>query len=92
MAGVGIATVNYAFSKYIIKKYPDKYAGAQVVRSIIQIGFLFLIYVLGGHLPWDRIYLLIGGCFGITLPMIFFTAKLVKYNDSLNGKGGSAGG
>lgn len=91
-AGVVIATVNYAFSKYVIKNYPDKYAGAQAVRSILHIGFLFAIFVFGKHLPWSVTYLLIGGCLGVTLPMVFFTAKLVKYNDSLNGKGGSADG
>lgn len=92
VSGTVIATANYIFSKFVIKNHPDKYATAQVVRSIVQIVFLFAVYLLGGHTPWSVTALLIGGVLGMTLPMLVFTAKLVKYNDSVNGKGGSADG
>ena len=90
--GALIAFGNYVFSKIILKKQPSKYAGMQIVRSIIQVLYLFFLYILGGYTPWERMYLLVGGCLGITLPMILFTYKLVKYNDSLKGKGGSSNG
>ncbi|MBQ4562186.1 MAG: hypothetical protein IJA55_07685 [Clostridia bacterium] len=76
-----MAYINYAVSKYLLKKYPDMYTGGQVIRSVIQIGYLVLLYTLGGHTPWDPLWLLVGGCLGITLPMFYFTYKLVKFND-----------
>lgn len=53
----------------------------QIVRQVIQIGYLILIYTLGGYTPWNPNWLLVGGVLGITTPMIYFTAKLVKFND-----------
>lgn len=57
------------------------YAGAQILRQVIQIGYLVLLFTLGGYTPWDPVWLLVGGCLGITVPMIYFTYKLVKLND-----------
>ena len=75
-----MAYINYAVSKYLLKTRPDMYTGGQIIRSVIQIGYLALVYTLGGYTPWDRVWLLIGGCLGITLPMFYFTYKLVKLN------------
>ena len=80
--GAVVAYINYAVSKYLLKTRPDMYTGAQMIRSAIQIGYLALIFTLGGYTPWDRTWLLVGGCLGITLPMFYFTYKLVKYNDT----------
>ena len=65
----------------MLKKNPDMYAGAQILRQVIQIGYLVLLFTLGGYTPWDPVWLLVGGCLGITVPMIYFTYKLVKLND-----------
>ena len=76
----------------MLKKHPEKYAGAQVVRSMIQVLYLFSLYLLAEHTPWDKMYLLVGGCLGVTLPMLFLTYRLVRYNDSMKGKGGPSDG
>ncbi len=57
------------------------YTGGQIIRSAIQIGYLILLYTLGSYTPWNPMWLLIGGCVGITIPMFYFTYKLVKFND-----------
>ncbi len=79
--GAGVAAINYAVSKFMLKKYPDMYTGGQIVRQVIQIGYLLLLFTLGRYTPWDPMWLLVGGCLGITVPMFYFTYKLVKLND-----------
>lgn len=91
-AGVPIAIIGYLFSKYIIKHHGDKYAASQIVRTVVQVGFLFALFIVSENFPQSRVGMLIGGCLGITVPMAFFTVRLVKYNNSLNEKGGSADG
>ena len=85
MLGAVIAYINYVISKHLLKKKPDMYAMGQIVRQAIQIGYLILIYALGGYTPWSPNWLLVGGVLGITLPMLFFTARLVKFNDKKEG-------
>ncbi len=84
--GAAVAAVNYGVSRYVLKKHASKYAAAQMLRQMVQILFLLGLYVLGGYTPWDRIWLLAGGCLGITLPMFWFTYRLVRLNDSLHRK------
>lgn len=91
-AGVLIATVNYIFSRYILIKRPSQYAIMQIVRQFIQIAYLIVLLVAGKYTPWDSSWLLVGGGLGVTLPMFWFTYRLVKLNDSLGGKGESADG
>lgn len=90
--GVLIAALNYAFSRHIIIKKPAQYAIMQIVRQWIQVAYLIVLLVAGKYTPWDTNWLLVGGCLGITLPMIWFTYRLVKLNDSLSGKEESADG
>lgn len=90
--GVAVASVNYAFSRYVIKKHSDKYAVTAVVRQLIQVAYLVLLFFFGEKTPWDRMWLLVGGCLGITIPMIWFTLQLVKLNASLNRKEESSDG
>ena len=89
-AGIAVAALNYSVSRLILKKAPAQFAAGTVVRQIIQVGFLLGLYILGEKLPWNRIYLLIGGALGLTLPMIWFTARLIRLNADLqqhpNGK------
>jgi len=81
IVGGAVAYINYAVSKYLLKKNPDMYSGGQIIRQIIQVGYLVLLFTLGGYTPWDRMWLLVGGGLGITIPMFYFTYKLVKLND-----------
>ena len=84
--GVIVAVMNYLFSRHVIKKHPEQYATMQVVKQMIQILYMVALFTLGKFTPWDRIWLLVGGTLGITLPMFWFTYKLVKLNDSLHRK------
>ena len=90
--GIAIATVNYALSRYMIKKHSDKYPLTVIVRQVIQVAYLVLLFFLAEYTPWDRLWLLVGGCLGVTIPMIWFTMRLVKLNNSLSRKEGSSDG
>ena len=90
--GAAIATLNYAFSRYLLTKRPSMYAGMQIVWQPVQIAYLGVLVLFGGYSPWDGLWLLVGGCLGITLPKFWFTYRLVKLNDSLHKKEGSSDG
>lgn len=80
--GTGIAVVNFLISKRMLKKNSNIYASTHIIRQLLQVGYLVLILCFGKFTPWDEIWLLVGGCLGVSLPMLFFTYKLVKLNDS----------
>lgn len=90
--GLAIATVNYLLSRYMLKKKPSQYAVTQIFRQVLQVGYLVLLFVFGDYTPWDKLWLLVGGALGVTLPMLWFTYRLVKLNELLNGKEESADG
>ena len=82
--GVGISCVNYAVSRLILQKKPAQYSYCTILRQALNVGYFVLLYLLAPHTPWDAVYRLVGGALGVTLPMIFFTGKLLKLSDSLN--------
>ena len=86
LLGAGVATGNYFISRHVLKTNPDKYSLTMVVRQFVQVAFIVLVYMLGDYTPWDRLWLLVGGVLGMTLPMIWYTSRLVKLNDSEKGK------
>lgn len=92
LVGVIIAAVNYAFSAWLIKHKPSLYAAGQIVKQLLQIGYLVVLFAFGGYTPWDRLWLMVGGCLGVTLPMIWFTLRLIHLNDSLSRKEDSSDG
>ena len=81
--GVAVATLNFFISKWLLTHKPGAYASSQILRQLLQIGYLVLLYLGGGKTPWSPLWLLVGGCLGVTLPMAWFTVKLVRLNDSL---------
>lgn len=85
-AGAALAAGGYLFSRRVLQKNADRYAAAQILKQAVQILFLAALFLLGGYTPWDRIWLMVGGVLGVTLPMVWFTYKLVKFNDSLQKK------
>lgn len=86
LLGAGVATGNYFISRHVLKTNPDKYSLTMVVRQFVQVAFIVLVYMLGDYTPWDRLWLLVGGVLGMTLPMIWYTSRLVKLNDSVKRK------
>ena len=90
LGGVGVAALNAALSKSVLKKKPSALASFFAVRQIINVAYLAAVFFLAPYLPWELFPLLIGAALGITIPSFYFTAKLTRYNDSLhktNGKG-----
>ena len=81
--GFLIAFANYVFSKKVLLKSPKKYSGTFVVRQIIQVAYLVLVYFIGSKTQIaDLTYLLVGAVAGMTIPMFFFTKKLISVNDA----------
>lgn len=80
--GLLIAFLNYAFSKRVLIKAPEKYSLITVVRQILQVGYLAAAYFVGSKIEGvDPVYLMLGAVLGMTLPMLYFTKKLLSVND-----------
>lgn len=81
--GLFVAYVNYALSKKILETKPDKLALATVLRQAVQVGYLIIVYFAGKEFTENSAFLLVGAVVGMTLPMFFFTKKLLKLNEAL---------
>ena len=84
LVGAGLAAAGYGLDRRTLRTAPEKYAVSHIAKQAVNVLFLAALLVFGGRTPWDRLWLLGGGALGITLPMIWFTYKLVKLNDSLH--------
>ena len=96
-AGLIIAFINYLISEKVLIKAPEKYSLITVIRQALQVGFLALTYFAGVKTQLaDPSYLLVGAVAGLTLPMFYFTRKLLKVNEQATEnrkeKGGKADG
>ena len=90
-AAVGslIAFANYIFSKKVLLKAPEKYSATFVVRQVLQVAYLVLVYFIGSKTQIaDLVFLLVGAVAGMTVPMFFFTKKLLSVNSSIKTKEG----
>lgn len=88
-AAVGflIAFINYVFSKKVLIKSPDKYSASFVVRQVLQVAYLVAVYFIGTKTQIaDLTFLLVGAVAGMTVPMFFFTKKLLSLNDTIKTK------
>lgn len=82
--GLLIAVANYIFSKKVLLKAPEKYSGSFVIRQILQVAYLVLVYYVGSKTQIaDPVYLLVGAAAGMTIPMFFFTKKLLSVNETI---------
>ncbi len=82
--GILIAYLNYLLSAYMLKKHPQSYPSSMAVRQIVQVLYFVAVFFIGEKTSADVMYLLVGATVGITVPMFYFTSKLVKLNDALN--------
>ena len=81
--GVLVAMLNYLLSRQVLVKTPEKYVLVTMVRQLVQIGFLAVVYFIGKKLTAaDVTYPLVGAVLGMTVPMLFFTKKLLELNNS----------
>lgn len=88
-AAVGflIASMNYVFSKKVLLKTPEKYSSTFIVRQVLQVAYLVAVYFIGTKTQIaDLTYLLVGAVAGMTIPMFFFTKKLLSLNDEIKTK------
>lgn len=81
--GFAVAGLNFLLSKAILTKQPEKYAFSTILRQLIQILYIVAVYFVAEKTPWDMMYMLVGAVLGVTLPMFFFTQRLVKINDTM---------
>ena len=87
IAGFLIAFVNYTFSKKVLIKAPEKFIMSTMARQVIQVLFLVLVYFIGTKTEIASVtYLLVGAVAGMTIPMIFFTKKLLSFNKTTDAK------
>lgn len=78
--GAAISFLNYKLSGYFLKTKPEKFSSVSFIRQAVQVLYIVLLFFAAKYTPWDRTYLLIGGALGITLPMFFFTFRLLGEN------------
>ena len=78
LSGVGIASANYFLAKFFLKKRSEKLSVISAIRQFIQIIFLFVAFFIGKYTELNEWHLLIGAALGLTLPMIYFTPKLLN--------------
>lgn len=83
VVGLLIAFINYTLSKRVLIKSPERYSLITVARQLLQIGFLVVVYFVGEKTQLaDPTYLLVGAVIGMTVPMLFFTKKLLDINNT----------
>lgn len=82
--GIVIAYLSFLISKAILTKKPEKFAFSTVLRQIVQIFYLVAVYFISKYAPWDSWYMLIGAVLGVTMPMFYFTHKLLQINQNVN--------
>ncbi len=81
--GFLVASANYFLSKKVLLRMPEKFSLVTVARQVLQIGFLVIVYFIGDNIEAvNTVALLVGAVFGMTLPMIYFTKKLLSINQT----------
>lgn len=81
--GIIIAGLVFLLSKAILTKHPEKFMFSTILRQAIQILYIVAVYFTAPHTPWDLWYVLIGAVLGVTIPMIYFTHRLVRINATI---------
>lgn len=80
LLGIAVSLINFLLSRFILKKFPDKYAFSTIFRSLLQVVFLVAVYLVGKNSAVNIFYLLIGGVLGLSIASFFFTFKLLNLN------------
>lgn len=81
--GFLIAYVNYLLSGRVLIKAPDRFSAVTIARQALQVGFLAVVYFVGTKIQEiNPVYLLVGAVLGLTLPMIYFTKRLLSINEA----------
>ena len=87
IAGFLVTFINYTFSKKVLIKTPDKFLFTTMARQVLQVLFLVLVYFIGTKTEVANVmYLLVGAVLGMTVPMVYFTKKLLSFNKTTDTK------
>lgn len=79
--GVVIAAVNYVVSRKILTGKPETYASTTVIRQVCSVAYLVVAYFVGNRwFPENLLSILLGAALGVTLPLFYFTVKLLRIN------------
>lgn len=84
ICGTLICFINYKLSKFVLLKSTKNLWFIYIYRQVINIGYLVLCYFISPYTNFERVDVLIGAATGITIPMIYFTPKLLKLSDKSN--------
>ena len=85
LCGLLVAVLNYFLSKTVLEKAHAKYSLITIVRQVLQIGFLVIVYFIGAKIPAvNSTHILVGAVLGMTVPMVYFTKKLLSLNQANN--------
>ena len=75
LGGVLVAWVNYSLTR---RAAPGGAGIISVVRMLLNAAYLTAVFFVSPLTPWDRIPMLAAAVIGLTVPMFFFTALLVR--------------
>lgn len=76
--GIGVALLNYALTRSVLRKKPDRVAAFFSVRQIINVAYLAGVYFLSALLPWNRTVVLLGAALGLTVPSMLLATRLSR--------------
>ncbi len=86
MIGVGLAFVNDLIARFFMKKGTNGISASFLLRQLICVAYLVILYVIGQKTAYNPFMLLIGGALGVTLPLLYFTPRLLKTAAEYNKK------
>ncbi len=84
IVGVSISYVGYLFSKKAVSKGGNGISLMSFVRQAINIAYFVAVYFISAKLGINIIYPLIAAALGITVPMFYFTYRLIKNMEKKN--------
>ncbi len=82
LGGCIICFINFLISRGVLLHRAKLFSTISIIHQVLNVGYLAALYFIADNTPWSLIYLLIGGALGATLPMLYFTGKLLKLSDS----------
>jgi len=77
LGGALVAWLNYLLSRRALRADGGA-AAVSAVRTLCSVGYLAAIYFLAPFTPWERIWMLFGAALGLTVPMAYFTVRLLR--------------
>ena len=77
LGGALVAWLNYLLSRRALRADGGA-AAVSAVRTLCSVGYLAAVYFLAPYTPWERLWMLLGAALGLTVPMAYFTVRLLR--------------